>query len=102
MRLANVIIAPLVLVLSLSGLVAQSNTKSSPSDASGSTITGRVVARGKALEGAVITIWNGYDEPTPSTTAATGRTDADGNYELTHRAAGKLFHLGDRDWLCHR
>jgi len=90
MRLTNVLISALALGLCLSGLVAQSNNKSL-SAASGSTITGRVVARGKALEGAVITVWQGYDEPTPSTTAAKGRTNADGNYELTNVRPGNYY-----------
>ncbi len=90
MRLTNVLISALALGLCLSGLVAQSNNKSL-SAASGSTITGRVVARGKALEGVVITVWQGYDEPTPSTTAAKGRTDADGNYELTNVRPGNYY-----------
>jgi hypothetical protein len=90
MRLTNVLISALALGLCLSAPVAQSNNKSL-SAASGSTITGRVVARGKALEGAVITVWQGYDEPTPSTTAAKGRTDADGNYELTNVSPGNYY-----------
>lgn len=91
-RLKHALISPLVLGLSLSGLAAQSNNKSNPSDVSGSAIAGRVIAQGKPLQGALITLWHQpLAEPIKSNVAMSGRTDVDGNYELTQVPPGNYF-----------
>src|SRR5258705_477459 len=88
MKLTGALFPPLVVVLGLSAVLAQADNKSRPSDVTRSRITGRVVAQGKPLQSAVITLWQGFSEPTPSTTVAEGRTENDGNYELTNVPPG--------------
>ena len=82
MRLAKVFMSSLVVALTVSAALAQGDDKSSPSYVTRSRITGRVMSQGKPVAGAVITLWQGFSEPTPSTTVAQGRTETDGNYEL--------------------
>jgi carboxypeptidase family protein len=55
------------------------------------TITGRVAAQGKPISGVVITLWHGFSEPTPNTTTATARTEANGQYELKDVPPGNYF-----------
>jgi protocatechuate 3,4-dioxygenase beta subunit len=91
MRPANFLISPLVLILGLSCLVAQSTDNPRNSEIKKS-VTGRVIARGKPLAGALITIWRQtLAEPTQHNGATTTRTDSAGNYELTDIPAGNYF-----------
>jgi hypothetical protein len=91
-RVTNVLIAPLVVGLSLSVLFAQSNNKPIASDRGGNTITGRVVAQGRALPGVKITLWHGgFVEPTEQHVTAKGQTDVHGNYELRQVPPGNYF-----------
>jgi hypothetical protein len=48
-----------------------------------SVITGHVSALDKPLAGATVTLWYGFDEPTPNTTVATAKADENGVYKLT-------------------
>jgi Carboxypeptidase regulatory-like domain len=90
MRLSNLLISALLLGISLPSTFAQSADKSlAPTNSS--AISGRIVARSKPLPGAVITLWQGFSEPTPSTTFAIGKSDVDGVYRLTDVPPGNYF-----------
>lgn len=57
------------------------------------TITGRVQAEGKPLANALVTLWDqgGGVDPNDGLTVASGRTDAEGNYELKNVPTGNYF-----------
>jgi hypothetical protein len=90
-RLANVLIASLVLCLSLSSVLAQSDSKSSPSGGGG-TISGRVTVQGNGLGRATVTLWRQpLGEPTGSNLATNVRTDPEGNYLIAKVPPGSYF-----------
>lgn len=92
MRPLRFLVSPLVIGFTFSILLAQSPDKPN-SLAVGAVVSGRVVSRGKPVAGALITLWQGFSEPTPSTTIATGKTDNNGDYELAAVPPGNYFML---------
>jgi Carboxypeptidase regulatory-like domain len=80
MRLRH-LISPFVLLL---GFCAAGAQPKAPAQDPPIIITGRVQSQGKPLAGALITLWDQQSggDPSERSTVATGRTDAEGNYEL--------------------
>jgi hypothetical protein len=71
-------------VFSISVLSLASGQQSAqPNNLPANVITGHVSALDKPLAGATVTLWSGFDEPTPNTTVATAKTDEMGAYKLT-------------------
>jgi hypothetical protein len=81
MKLNHTVIAFVFLFSFLSRAGGQEPAK--PNSLGSTVITGHVVALDKPLAGATVTIWYGFDEPTPNTTVTTAKTDESGAYKLT-------------------
>jgi hypothetical protein len=81
MKLNHTVIAFVFLFSFLSRAGGQESAK--PNNLGSTVIAGHVLALDKPFAGATVTIWYGFDEPTPNTTVATAKTDESGAYKLT-------------------
>jgi hypothetical protein len=81
MRFAQLFVVALVCLTAAPGVLAQSTNDAAALQ--GNLVTGRVVAQGKPLEKAVITVWQGFSEPSSAGPVFTAETDGNGVYRLT-------------------